>query len=108
MKNWEINYHNLAKDEVKALPTKLLARYFALADRMKVNGPNLGYPHTSKLRDDLYEIRVSAQEGIARAIYFSMKDNQIWILRCFVKKTQKTPKNELEIASIRQKELNNE
>ena len=40
MKNWEINYHELAKDEVKALPTKLLARYFALADRMKIIAAN--------------------------------------------------------------------
>ncbi len=108
MKHWNINYHDLAKDEIQALPIKLLARYFALVDRMVLRGPNLGYPHTSKLRDDLYEIRISAQEGIARAIYVSMKNNQIWILRCFIKKTQKTPKNELKIASDRQKELNHE
>ncbi|MCC2624625.1 MAG: Phage derived protein Gp49-like [Burkholderiales bacterium] len=37
-----------------------------------------------------------------------MKSNQIWVLHSFVKKTQKIPKNELDIANERLRELKNE
>lgn len=109
MKKWKILYFNEAvKDEIKGLPPKLKARYFVLADRMVEEGPNLGGSHTKAMGDGIYEIRAKAQEGIARVFYCTMVSNEIWILHSFIKKTQKTPPKELEIARVRCKELTNE
>ena len=68
----------------------------------------MGEPYTKPLNDGLFEIRAKAQEGIGRSIYCYQKGQKIIILHSFVKKTQKTPKKELEIALKRKKELENE
>lgn len=108
MNKWDINYHHLVKNEIRSLPIKLLARYYALIDRMKEHGPDLGVPHTKALGGRLFEIRLKAEEEIARVVYCVMVHKQIWILRSFIKKTQKTPSKEIDLAHVRMKELHNE
>ena len=90
---------------VFALPKTLTARFFALADRMEQSGPNLGEPHTRPMGDGLYEMRLKGLEGIARVFYCAAVDRRIVMLHCFVKKTQKTPRKELETARRRLKEI---
>jgi len=54
--------------------------------------------------DGLWEIRVSAGNGIFRIFCFFDKENLIILLSGFQKKTQKTPKNEIERAEKLKKE----
>lgn len=61
-------------------------------------------PHTRSLGGKLWEIRASGKDGISRGIYVAVKDKQVIVLRVFIKKTQKTPKKELDIAKERAKE----
>jgi phage-related protein len=89
------------------LPKTLLARFFALADRMEVYGPNLGEPHTKAMGDGLFEMRLKGAEGIARVFYCAIVDRRIVMLHAFVKKTQATPQNELQIARKRLQEIKN-
>jgi phage-related protein len=66
-------------------------------------------PHTRALNNGLFEIRAKADEGIGRAFFCTMIGRRIVILHGFIKKTDKTPKRELDIARSRQKEVfNNE
>jgi len=51
-------------------------------------------------------IRAKGQEGIGRSLYCMMKGQEIVILHSFIKKTQKTPKKELDLAKKRMKEVN--
>ncbi|KWE99295.1 hypothetical protein WT55_04910 [Burkholderia pseudomultivorans] len=88
-----------------ALPKTLIARFFALADRMERYGPNLGEPHTRAMGDGLYEMRLKGAEGIARVFYCAVVGEQIVMLHCFVKKTAKTPLKELDTARRRLKEV---
>jgi phage-related protein len=53
----------------------------------------------------LFEIRAKSQEGIGRSLFCMLKGKEIIILNSFVKKTQKTPKKELELAKKRMKEI---
>ncbi len=53
----------------------------------------------------MWEIRVTAKGGISRAIFVVVKNKRVVILRAFVKKTQKTPKREIELAKGRAKQL---
>ena len=53
----------------------------------------------------LFELRIKAQEGIARVFYCTMINKEIWMLHSFIKKTQKTPLKELKIAHIRLKDI---
>lgn len=52
-----------------------------------------------------WEIRAKAPEGIARGLYCYMKGKRIMILSVFVKKTNKTPKSELQLARERKAEV---
>ena len=83
-------------------------RAFALLDRMKIDGPNLGMPHTRSMGDGLFEVRAKGQEGIGRVMYCMRIGRRVVVLHCFVKKSQKTPIRDLEIALSRKKELENE
>lgn len=51
-----------------------------------------------KLDKDMYELRSSRKGNIQRAIYFQKVGNQYLITHGFTKKTQKTPKREIEHA----------
>jgi phage-related protein len=55
--------------------------------------------------DGLFELRIKAAEGIARVFYCTVVDRRVVILHQFVKKTDKTPPKELEIARRRMKEV---
>lgn len=57
------------------------------------------------LEDKLWEPRIRGKDGIARAIYLTAVKRRVVIVRVFVKKTQKTPKHELELARQRAKEV---
>jgi len=53
----------------------------------------------------LFEVRAKAQEGIGRGLFCYLKGKHIYVLHAFVKKSQKTPKKELDLARERQREV---
>jgi phage-related protein len=57
-------------------------------------------PLCEPLGGGLYELRVGRKD-IARAAWFFREQHRIVIVRCFVKKTQKTPDSELALARKR-------
>ena len=62
-------------------------------------------PHTRAMGGGLFELRIKAAEEIARVFYCTVVDRRIVVLHQFVKKTDKTPSKELEIARRRMKEV---
>lgn len=104
--NYTITYYSESiQDDVLALPPGLRGRYFALADRMELHGPNLGEPHSKAFGDGLFELRLKAAEGIARVFYCTLVNKRIVVLHSFVKKTDKTPVKERRLAEMRMKEV---
>jgi phage-related protein len=55
----------------------------------------------------LFELRPRGKEGVGRVFYCFVVKKRIVILHAFVKKTQRTPKQELNIARKRMKEVQN-
>jgi phage-related protein len=67
---------------------------------------NVKEPHVRHIRGQLWEIRLKGKAGIARALYVTAKEQRIVILRAFIiKKTEKTPTGEIDLALQRAKEL---
>ena len=87
------------------LPVTLQARFIGLTDRMMEHGPNLGLPHTDAFGGGLFELRLKGAEGIARVFFCLIVKQQIVMLHSFIKKTQKTPDKELNLAKQRMKEF---
>lgn len=107
--NWRIKYYNSKlEDEILNLPEGLLARYLRLADLMIEFGSNLGLPHTKSVDKGLFELRVKSKEGIARVFFCTKVGKKIIMLHSFIKKSQKTPKKEINIAKKRKSEVLND
>jgi phage-related protein len=87
------------------MPPKIQARMLKLLELIEEHGANLGSPHTESMGDGLFEIRAKAQEGIGRSLYCYMKGRHIIVLHAFVKKSNKTPKSELDLAKKRKAEV---
>lgn len=66
---------------------------------------NLPRDWVKPLEGKLWELRITGKDGIARAIYVTASGPRVVILRLFVKKTQKTPQRELELARQRPREV---
>lgn len=64
----------------------------------------LGMPLVRKMEPGLWEVRCDIADGIARVL-FTAKAGQMVLLHGFVKKSQKTPDNELKTARNRLKKL---
>ena len=103
---YRIRYYSLeVQQDVMALPVTLQARYINLTRRMMEFGPNLGLPHTDAFGGGLFELRLKGAEGIARVFFCTLVNKDIVMLHCFVKKSQKTPAKELNIARNRLQEI---
>lgn len=103
--NWRIQFYDGVEDVILEMPPKIQARLIKLLELMEKHGANLGPPHTKAVGSGLFEIRAKAQEGIGRALFCYLEGKHIHILHAFVKKSQKIPKKELNIARERQKEV---
>ena len=103
---WKIEFYEGVEQRILKMPPKIQARMIKLLELMEKHGANLGPPHTEAMGDGLFEIRAKAQEGIGRGLFCYVQGKHIYILNAFVKKSPKTPKNELELARSRQREVN--
>ena len=103
---WSVTFYNdRLEAEIAALAPGFLARFIKYAERMELFGPDLGMPHTRAMGGGLFELRIKAAEGIARVFYCTVVDRRIVFLHQFVKKADKIPPKELEIARRRMKEV---
>lgn len=68
--------------------------------RLEEKGYQLRLPHTDSLGDGLFELRTRHAGMIYRNIFMFI-DGDIVILDSFIKKTQKTPKHNLDAAKER-------
>lgn len=106
---WRITFYSQrVEDEILALSSGFVARFLRYAERMEVFDPDLGMPHTRAMGGGLFELRIKAAEGIARVFCCTVVNRRIVFLHQFVKKTDKTPAKELQIAQNRMKDIAHE
>ena len=105
--HWTVEALNaIVAAEIAALPKDMRVRFVRLAGIIEDLGfPALPRESVKHLEDRLWELRMTGRDGISRAIYVTASKRRVVILRVFVKKTQKTPPRELEIARQRAKDV---
>jgi phage-related protein len=104
--NWKVTFYSRSLEEdILSLPAGFVARFVKYAERMELYGPDLGMPHTRAMGRGLFELRIKASEGIARVFYCTLVGKQIVLLHQFTKKSEKTPRKELDIARRRMEEI---
>jgi phage-related protein len=87
---------------IQSLPPKHRAKIEREIDLLEEFGVNLTYPHTRKIESDkykgLWELRIQFASDISRIFYFIHLGNTFVLLHGFLKKTNKTPTKELNLA----------
>jgi phage-related protein len=104
---WAVETLNETVDaELAALPVDMRARFVRIAELIEAMGlTSVREPHVKHVRGPLWEIRLKGKAGIARALYVTARGERAIVVRVFVKKSEKTPTGEIELALSRAKEL---
>ena len=84
----------LSRDDCKVIGTDILTVQYAWP---------VGKPLVDHLGDGIWEVRSRLDNRLARTL-FAMVDQEIVLLHGFIKKQQKTPADELELAKKRKKQ----
>jgi phage-related protein len=89
-----------------SLPLDMRTRFARITDIIRDFGLTaMRDPYAKHLSGKLWELRLKGRDGIARSIYATASGQRVVVLRTFIKKTQKTPAREIEIAFARMKEM---
>jgi phage-related protein len=62
----------------------------------------LGMPLVRKMEANLWEVRSRLSSSRIARVFFTVRDGEMALLHGFIKKSQKTPSNELAVAQRRQ------
>ncbi len=90
--------HQPVRDFLDSLDTKMKVKVLRNLKHLQSNGYKLREPYSAPLQDGIFELRTQASGNITRILYFFYIGDVIVLTNGFTKKTQKTPKNEIEKA----------
>lgn len=92
--------------EMESFPADIRASFERIVRLIQSVGlERVHEPYIKHMEGRLWEMRLKGKDGIARALYVTAVGKRIVILRAFAKKTQKTPRREIELALKRAKEV---
>ena len=84
---------------------KMRAKLYGLMGILQEKGNMLREPYSKHLDDGIFELRCQFGNDITRILYFFFYEGKIIMTNGFVKKTQKTPKEEIQLAKERRKDF---
>jgi len=80
------------------LDEKLRNKVIKNIDELKIRGNRCNEPLSKKIDNVIFELRILREGKYCRLFYFFSKDRKIVITNGYIKKSNKTPKKELELA----------
>ena len=93
-----------AEDYINLLDNKMAAKVYRLLMMISKNGPELREPYSKHLEDGVFELRTQIGSDLSRVLYFFANRRRVILTNGFSKKTQKTPRSEIEKAKAYRKE----
>jgi len=104
---WTVETLNTIVDaELAQLPPDMRARFVHISRLIEEFGlERVREPHVKHLRGPLWEMRMKGRDGISRALYVTALGQRVVVVRVFIKKTQKTPAREIDLAMKRANEV---
>lgn len=104
MQEFEIIFYKNDKGEkpvenfLDSLSDKMRAKMLLSIRIVKEKGYQTRMPYSEELEDGIFELRAKVGSDISRVLYFFVVGRKIILTNGFIKKTQKTPKSEIELA----------
>ncbi len=111
MLDFEIIFYKTEKGEVPvadfldSLDIKMREKMLMSIRLIKEKGFKVRLPYSEELEDGIFELRAKVGSNITRVLYFFFVGRKIVLTNGFVKKTQKTPKAEIERAKRYRKDF---
>lgn len=102
--SWEVVFYSLPRGKQPVLgwlagqTAEVKASFARLFDLLEEKGTAVGMPHVKPMGKKLFELRVHDRAGIYRTLYFAATRQRFVMVHSFQKKSQQTPKQELEKA----------
>ena len=104
MQEFEIVFYKNDKGEkpiedfLDSLNDKMRAKMLLSIRIVREKGYQTRMPYSEELEDGIFELRAKVGSDISRVLYFFVVGRKIILTNGFIKKTQKTPKSEIELA----------
>ena len=104
MQRFEVEYFEKedgtypAEEFILSQDVKMRAKLFRLLELLEEKGNTLREPYSKSLDDGIFEIRAKQGSNITRVLYFFYIGNKINLTTGFIKKSQKTPPSEIDLA----------
>ena len=93
-----------AEEYINSLEDKMSAKVYRLLTMLSQNGVDLREPYSKHLEDGIFELRAQIGSNLSRVLYFFIMGQRIIVTNGFTKKTQKTPRSEIEKAKLYRKD----
>ena len=87
-----------AKDFLLGLESKMRTKMLRAIHMLEINGADLREPYSKPINEGIFELRAQVGTDISRVLYFFLIGRKAILTNGFIKKSQKTPINEIERA----------
>lgn len=106
MVSWRVEVRDAAAVALATMPRDVQASFRRIVELIETAGlERMREPYVRHLEGPVWEMRMKGRDGIARAAYVTATGRRVVVVHVFAKKTQKTPRREIEIALRRAKEV---
>lgn len=104
---WIVGFLNeQVREELAVMPADIRASFVRISRLIAEAGlERVHEPYVKHLEGPLWEMRMKGRDGIARAAYVTATGQRVVVVRVFQKKTQKTPRREIDLALVRAREV---
>lgn len=92
----EIRIDKTLQEFIESLEKPTIARTLRAIDLLETFGHRLGMPHSKKITPGLFELRIRGTQEIR--IFYTFYKQKIVLLHGIIKKSNKIPSREIEIA----------
>jgi len=92
---------------IERLSDKVQSKIYKYIEYLRINNGYLDEPYSRHITGKIRELRIDFGKSRNRIFYFVFIDKKIILLHAFLKKTQKTPKKEIQKAVNNHKDVTN-
>lgn len=110
MNEFKVIFYEKTKNDIPvekfidSLDYKTIYKLLSMIQVLEENGNRIRPPLSKHIGDGIYELRCKYFINAIRILYFFNENKEIVLTNAFIKKTNKTPQNEIKLAKQRRKD----
>ena len=95
---WNTIFLKNVEKFIKEQPQSVKASFLRHIELLNTHGLSLGMPYIRFIEDKIYELRIKANSNHYRLFYFAYTNKTFVIVHAIMKKTQKTPRSDINLS----------